>query len=311
MKKFIPIFIIALSVSFVACHSDRSRYEEDGKDAEVVEGGQGEETDTTKKDSDTFNATGGIKADVDSLFKVIEKQQNEINSLRAETDETLPAEYIYGISAIMFILLLLIIFVLYGKNKDRARKAKSIALEQKIAKVQNHIHQDINVSLTNLDRKLNKLEQEVKYGLLRYDLGGITQGGQEGNSGESLKEDPHGGKKEEEKKVEHVSREFYMPRTRVDRQFEDSKKKLSKDEGTFFKFTLDRKNPKKANFVFAPYDTRSITASFDDRDNSLVTACDIEVESNSPSGFKCDGSGEAELKNGIWEVTKKLKLKYV
>ena len=105
------------------------------------------------------------------------------------------------------------------------------------------------------------------------------------------------------------SNTFYMPRTMVPLQFEDSKKKYSRSENTYFKFVIMKDN--QALFFFDPFDETCIKRAFDDRDNSLATVCDIELVSSQPRGFKNDGNGHAELRNGVWVVTKKLKLQYV
>ena len=92
-------------------------------------------------------------------------------------------------------------------------------------------------------------------------------------------------------------------------QFEDSKKQFSRNENTYFKFVIMK--PDKAKFSFDPYDETCIKKAFDDRDNSLATVCDIVLLSSQPRNYKNCEDGVAELKNGIWEVTKKLKLQYV
>ena len=101
---------------------------------------------------------------------------------------------------------------------------------------------------------------------------------------------------------------FYMPRTRMEEQFDDSKKKYVKDETTYFKFVVKKGN--KAEFTFDPQEN-NIVGAYDDRENSLVTVCDVESKSPTPSRYNNITPGEAELRNGIWHVTRKLKLEYV
>ena len=111
-------------------------------------------------------------------------------------------------------------------------------------------------------------------------------------------------KKEDSRK----SDTFYMPRTRMELQFDDSKKKNVKDETTYFKFVVKKGN--KAEFTFDPQEN-NIVGAYDDRENSLVTVCDVESKSPTPSRYNNITPGEAELRNGIWHVTRKLKLEYV
>ena len=115
---------------------------------------------------------------------------------------------------------------------------------------------------------------------------------------------PEAPKKEDSKK----SDTFYMPRTRKDLQFDDSKKKYVKDETTYFKFVVKKGN--KAEFTFDPQEN-NIVGAYDDRENSLVTVCDVESKSPTHSRYNNITPGEAELRNGIWHVTRKLKLEYV
>ena len=115
---------------------------------------------------------------------------------------------------------------------------------------------------------------------------------------------PEAPKKEDSKK----SDTFYMPRTRLEGKFDDSKKKYVKDETTYFKFVV--KNGNKAEFTFDPQEN-NIVGAYDDRENSLVTVCNVESKSPTPSRYNNKKPGEAELNNGIWKVTSKLELEYV
>lgn len=102
---------------------------------------------------------------------------------------------------------------------------------------------------------------------------------------------------------------FYMPRTLTKMQFEDSKKKYAKDDTSYFKFTV--KEGRIAEFVFDPYDESYIGRAYDDRDNSLLTVCELDATSTTPKSFRNIEPGEAELRGHVWVVTKKLKLQYV
>jgi hypothetical protein len=115
---------------------------------------------------------------------------------------------------------------------------------------------------------------------------------------------PETPKKEEPKKTDT----FYLPRTVYEKQFDDSKKKYAKDDTTYFKFTLKKGN--KAEFVFDPLDI-NIIGAYNDREDSLVTVCEIESKTQTPSRYRNITPGEAELRDGIWHVTRKLKLEYV
>ena len=67
---------------------------------------------------------------------------------------------------------------------------------------------------------------------------------------------------------------------------------------------------RKGEFTFDPQEN-NIVGAYDDRENSLVTVCDVETKSQTPTRYNNITPGEAELRNGIWHVTRKLKLEYV
>ena len=75
-----------------------------------------------------------------------------------------------------------------------------------------------------------------------------------------------------------------------------------------FKFII--KKGGKAEFTFDPFES-NIIGAYDDRENSLVTVCEIDSKSPTPTKYKNVESGEAELRGNIWYVTRKLKLEYV
>ena len=72
----------------------------------------------------------------------------------------------------------------------------------------------------------------------------------------------------------------------------------------------ESKKGNKAEFTFDPQEN-NIVGAYDDRENSLVTVCDVETKSQTPTRYNNITRGEAELRIGIWHVTRKLKLEYV
>lgn len=103
---------------------------------------------------------------------------------------------------------------------------------------------------------------------------------------------------------------FYMPRTSEERKFDNSRKRYAPDDTTFFKFTLVGNNPTKATFEFSCAH-QNIIRSYDDRDNSMATVCDITISSMNPSSCKTLEKGTAELRGNIWHVIDKVKIEYV
>ena len=102
---------------------------------------------------------------------------------------------------------------------------------------------------------------------------------------------------------------FFMPRTMTPMQFDDSKKKYTKDDTVCFKFLV--KGRDKATFEFEPFDESSIRRAFDNRKDTLESVCEIEIKNPDGVSFINLEPGEANLIGNIWQVTKKLKLRYV
>ena len=109
-------------------------------------------------------------------------------------------------------------------------------------------------------------------------------------------------------KTRNIAKNYVLRRSKHTYEEKEAKKKYVKDETTYFKFVVKKGN--KAEFTFDPQEN-NIVGAYDDRENSLVTVCDVESKSPTPSRYNNITPGEAELRNGIWHVTRKLKLEYV
>ena len=106
---------------------------------------------------------------------------------------------------------------------------------------------------------------------------------------------------------------FYMPRTINEGEFDDSKKTSTKNEDTYFMFKLLNGAGTMASFIFDACGEEAVRRSFDDRDRSMATVCNITIASvnNNPHMAETTTPGVAELKNGKWIVKQKMELKYV
>ena len=218
----------------------------------------------------------------------------------------------YTFVMVEFILFLLILWYLYVKLSNRIKKLKSRLhnIEKSdggISEIQ--VNRMIQTSINDLAKQINnknksqddRMDDIVKR-LIK--LEGPNDAYSQYAQTSFLQPQPESPQKEDSKK----SDTFYMPRTRMEEQFDDSKKKYVKDETTYFKFVVKKGN--KAEFTFDPQEN-NIVGAYDDRENSLVTVCDVESKSPTPSRYNNITPGEAELRNGIWHVTRKLKLEYV
>lgn len=240
---------------------------------------------------------------------------NDINSKIADferkSEELMDKSSAYTFMVVEFILFLLIIWYLYRKL-SRIMKLKSILhnvekSEGEISEIQ--VNRIIRTSINDLAKQINiknksqddRMDDIVKR-LIKLEDPNDAYSQYAQTSFQQSKTEVS--KKEEPKKNDT----FYMPRTRTDLQFDDSKRKYVKDETTYFKFVVKKGN--KAEFIFDPQEN-NIVGAYDDRENSLVTVCDVETKSQTPTRYNNITPGEAELRNGIWHVTRKLKLEYV
>lgn len=222
---------------------------------------------------------------------------SKITDLEGKSEELMDKSSAYTFMVVEFILFLLIIWYLYRKLSSRLHNVEKFVNRiiqtsiTDLAQQINNKNKSQDVRMDDIDKRLIKLE-DSNDAYSQYEKTSFQQSQTETS------------KKEEPKK----NNTFYMPRTRTERQFDDSKRKYVKDETTYFKFVVKKGN--NAEFTFDPQEN-NIVGAYDDRENSLVTVCDVESKSPTPTRYNNIKPGEAELRNGIWHVTRKLKLEYV
>ena len=321
-KNIIPVAFLAISItSFTSC--DKYTTKAEYANTESKEGAT-ESLSKAKEDSlaqvrkDSLarvEAAQQTKEIVDKLSS----QSDSINGLNSKfadleekSENLMDKSSAYTFMVVEFILFLLILWYLYVKLSNRIKKLKSrlhnieksdggISEIQVNRKIQTSIN-DLAKQINNKNKSQDDRMDDIVKRLIKL------EGPNDAYSQYALtsfqQPQPEAPKKEDSKK----SDTFYMPRTRMDLQFDDSKRKYVKDETTYFKFVVKKGN--KAEFTFDPQEN-NIVGAYDDRENSLVTVCDVESKSPTPSRYNNITPGEAELRNGTWHVTRKLKLEYV
>lgn len=329
-KNIISIALLAISItSFTSCDKisgifDRSTPTEETTESNYsnIDSKEGATDSLSKAKEDSL---AQIKKD--SLARVEAAQQakeiedklssqsdsiNDINSkiadLEGKSEELMDKSSAYTFMVVEFILFLLIIWYLYRKLSSRIMKLKSRL--HNVEKSEGGISEiQVNIKINDLAKQINKKNKsqddrmdDIVKRLIKLEDPNDAYSQYAQTSFQQPKTEIS--KKEEPKKNDT----FYMPRTRTDLQFDDSKRKYVKDETTYFKFEIKKGN--KAEFTFDPQEN-NIVGAYDDRENSLVTVCDVESKSPTPSKYNNIKPGEAELTNGIWHVTRKLKLEYV
>lgn len=328
-KNIIPVAFLAISItSFTSCDKimeifDRSTQTEYTTEAESAntESKEGATDSLSKAKEDSL-----AQVRKDSLARVEAAQAKEIvdklsslsdsinglNSKFADLEEKsenlMDKSSAYTFMMVEFILFLLILWYLYVKLSNRIKKLK--------IRLHNIEKSDGGISEIQVNRKIYDLAKQINNKNKSQDdrmddivkrlikLEGPNDAYSQYAQTSFQQPQPEAPKKEDSKK----SDTFYMPRTRTDRQFDDSKRKYVKNETTYFKFVVKKGN--KAEFTFDPQEN-NIVGAYDDRENSLVTVCDVETKSQTPTRYNNITPGEAELRNGIWHVTRKLKLEYV
>ena len=329
-KNIIPVAFLAISItSFTSCDKimeifDRSTPTENTTEAESAntESKEGATESLSKAKEDSL-----ARVRKDSLARVEAAQQpketvdklsslsdsiNGLNSkftdLEKKSENLMDKSSAYTFVMVEFILFLLILWYLYVKLSNRIKKLK--------IRLHNIEKSDGGISEIQVNRKIYDLAKQINNKNKSQDdrmddivkrlikLEGPNDAYSQYAQTSFQQPQPEAPKKEDSKK----SDTFYMPRTRMEEQFDDSKKKYVKDETTYFKFVVKKGN--KAEFTFDPQEN-NIVGAYDDRENSLVTVCDVESKSPTPSRYNNITPGEAELRNGIWHVTRKLKLEYV
>lgn len=332
-KNIIPVAFLAISItSFTSCDEiseifNRSTQTEDTTEAESAntESKEGATDSLSKAKEDSL-----AQVRKDSLARVeaaqakeivdkLSSQSDSINGLNSKfadleekSENLMDKSSAYTFMVVEFILFLLILWYLYVKLSNRIKKLKSRL--HNIEKSDGGIS-EIQVngkSINDWAKQINNINNKIKSQDDRMDdivkrlikLEGPNDAYSQYAQTSFQQPQPEAPKKEDSKK----SDTFYMPRTRMEQQFDDSKKKYVKDETTYFKFVVKKGN--KAEFTFDPQEN-NIVGAYDDRENSLVTVCDVESKSPTPSRYNNITPGEAELSNGTWNVTRKLKLEYV
>lgn len=241
-----------------------------------------------------------MEDDLASLSDSIKALQIQIVDLEYKVGRMMDKSSAYTLIGVEFVLSLLIILYLYGKLRmkmsgGRFERAEDGMSESKV----NHMIQRAMKDLAKQVNGVHKNQEEVGQRLSKLEGQGDAYSQYAQTSFQRTRPEAP---KQENPNI------FYMPRTRTELLFDDNKKKLAKDETTYFKFT--RKNGSMAEFTFDPLEN-NIVGAYDDRENSLVTACEVSSKSPTPTKYKNIQSGEAELRGNIWYVTRKLKLEYV
>ena len=332
-KNIIPVAFLAISItSFTSCDKimeifDRSTQTEYTTEAESAntesKEGATESLSKAKEDSlaqvrkDSLARVEAAQAKeivdkLSSLSDSINGLNSKFADLEKKSENLMDKSSAYTFMVVEFILFLLILWCLYVKLSNQIKKLKSRLhnIEKPVGGISEiQVNKMIQTSIYDLGKQINnknksqddRMDNIVKRLITLEGPNDVYYQYAQTSFQQSQPEAP---KKEDSKK----SDTFYMPRTRMEEQFDDSKMKCVKDETTYFKFVVKKGN--KAEFTFDPQEN-NIVGAYDDRENSLVTVCDVESKSPTPSRYNNITPGEAELRNGIWHVTRKLKLEYV
>lgn len=241
---------------------------------------------------------------IDGLNSRVEELEDNANNMLDKVSA-------YTFMVVEFVVLALVIFLLYSRIRKLERRVRKIKNTIEVLSDSDHEFSKrdmlmINKGVKDLAEKVTKYKDqqnlrmdEIVKRIIQLENASVNNSSRETQTTINAPSNAE----------RHASNVFYMPRTIQNMQFDDSKKQFHKDENVFFKFTIREK--RKAEFEFDPYDESNIVRAYDDRDNSLLTVCELESRCATPTTFRNIEPGKAELREGIWVVTKKLKLQYV
>lgn len=278
------------------------------------------QNDTVKKESPNVILAEAFQNKQNEQDSIITRINEKVQSLESKSTRLIDSSTVYALMLFELLILLLVFFFLYRRMSILKHKVKvsyddnshkesgvpqSVRLFFKTEK--GYLMKDINQKIQSQDGKIDDHEKRLKKLEPHTNpYSGYYSGNKRDDNNQTKTVVNESGEPNSKPSNSNV---FFMPRTMTPLQFEDSKKKYTKSDNTYFKFVIMRDNI--ALFSFEPYDDTCFKKAFDDRDNSLSTVCDIEIINTQPRNFKIVEQGKAELINGIWKVTQKMKLQYV
>ena len=330
MKKIFHIIcIVTLAMSLNSCGWIEHLSDSTPSSTQDDDSGQNSsnestaEKDTTKKDSQQINLVEETKKEVSLVQSNLSKQKNEIDSIKSELSSVSSASEgkMDSKSAYTFIIVEGIIFLClmaYLLNKilklnerlDRHRKeidnfkqgakTSSNIVTSSSTSVSSRDFKDLKTKVNNIESRVSALEKKWNESL-GY---APTQSNQATLKTNNQVPSPKETQQTTNPKV------FYMPRSPRASQFDDKQKSSTPSEGTYFKFTLISKD--KAEFEFyGGEDTRKVRDSFNDRNDSIATVCDIVETVSDPQRCVTREKGKAKLIAGTWYVDPKARIAYV
>lgn len=343
MKKiFYFICFVALSCNVISCDFEHhnvpnaSEYSEEANDSNQIS------KDSVNKTSEN-NAEDQAKAvaeeqkfmdlqtDLIALKKYNDSIQNELSiiqseltNIQTESQGKMGNNSAYAYMIIEFIILLSIILFLLKKinnlekwfqqrlqdiatkganssGSSSAQAWQTTSRERDIRELKKDLN-TLKAHVDAIDRKISTKSSKEKSPVLGNKLDKDME-----RSSESLI--PQEPTTQTESAQASTSKVFYMPRTSEEKRFEDSQKKFAPDDSTYFKFTL--KSDGKAEFEFDCNDSLRVRKSYDGRNDSITTVCEIMPGSVSdPKECHTVKHGEAELQGNVWIVRKKAQIIY-
>lgn len=319
---------ICMSV-FICCDSSRPEVQIDDTTDNGISNNESKKQDIAdslakaKEDSiekareDSIRQEASIKKkDLQDQISAQEDSISELNkriaSLENKAEGMLGKSSAYTFMFLEFLALCLIMWFLYSKLNKRIQKIKKAIKDLQRndrglseVEVNNKIWElakQINTKNSSQDKRIDEIEEKIRLLTKNQEPQGPYSQFYP-NSQQHKVIEPQGVNSPKKQKV------FYMPRTLTPMQFENSRKKMNRDDSTYFKFTEIR--PGEAEFVFDPYDSVCISKAYDSRDDSLLTVCELDSKSATPNQYINIEPGKAKLEGNVWIVTKKLKLQYV
>lgn len=331
MKKiFYIIFIAILALSFNSCdwlehlgdNTSDTTYTNQDDDSEQNPDIKNP-ADTSENSSQQINIVEEAKKQFSLFQSDLTKQKTDIDSIKSElssmsssTEDKMDSKSAYTfmiVEAIIFLALigyLLKRILSLNERMDRHREdidkikrnnnANSNVIASSSSSVSSREFKDLKTAVSSLANRVVVLEKKWNdsFGYVPTQTTNVSS---QSNNQPPTKKDPQ---QPSNPKV------FYMPRSPRQSQFEDKQKSFTPSEGSYFKFTIISKDEAEFEF-YGGEDTRKVRDSFNDRNDSIATVCEIVETVSDPQRCETRNKGKAKLINGVWFVNPKAKIAYV
>jgi uncharacterized protein YoxC len=315
MKKIFVIIIVAVISCFAITACGRNN--DDRRDEEqLADKSNSVSTSNSNMSPDTVTVANDPQRrqnDVKALTKSVKELKDSISQLNTEKDSL--GQEISNLSKsqnnivrntlpyLLLFVLFLIDITLFRRLNRHKRELKNLNANHNNQNVSPLIQQYVSGMGQQLMNNINGIKRDVAYladkmskieTVLQKPAPVTTSG--KGNFMEPKVDSPQ---------------KIYMRKPSAERMFDASSELKGDKEDAYYILTIDSENPNKAKFEFHPYDDRHMIKAYENRTDTIDTACDAQYNVNGiPKSCHTNSPGFAERSGEIWKVITKAKVIY-